>query len=150
MEILKIRNHPEIIKQASHWFNQKWGVPIESYYESMKSSIEYPEDVTQWYVIMNQGTIIAGAGVIENDFHNRKDLSPNLCALYVEEKYRSQGVAGQLLSEITKDMANLEVTTLYLITDHKTFYELYGWVYYGEVEEEETGEPVRMYRVDYK
>lgn len=30
---------------------------------------------------------IAGAGVIENDFHNRPDLTPNICALYVEEDY---------------------------------------------------------------
>lgn len=30
-------------------------------------------------------------GVIENDFHDRKDLTPNVCAVYTEE-YRCQGV----------------------------------------------------------
>lgn len=48
--------------------------------------------VPQWYVTLGgQGEILAGAGVIENDFHNRKDLSPNLCALFVEAPYRCQG-----------------------------------------------------------
>ena len=38
-----------------------------------------------------------GAGVIENDFHDRKDLTPNVCAVYVEEHCRCQGIAGKLL-----------------------------------------------------
>ena len=29
-------------------------------------------------------------GVIENDFHDRKDLTPNVCAVYTEEDCRCQ------------------------------------------------------------
>ena len=42
-------------------------------------------------------------GVIENDFHDRKDLTPNVCAVYTEE-YRCQGVAGSILIFVCKDM----------------------------------------------
>lgn len=45
-------------------------------------------------------------------------------------------------------MNDLGFTTLYLITDHTTFYEKYGWVYYCTVQEEGTNESVRMYRHD--
>ena len=41
----------------------------------------------------------AGAGVISNDFHNRRDLAPNLCALFVEPAYRRQGIARRLLGD---------------------------------------------------
>lgn len=32
-----------------------------------------------------------------NDFHDRKNLTPNVCALYVEESCRNQGIADKLL-----------------------------------------------------
>ncbi len=37
------------------------------------------------------GQIIGGIGVIENDFHDRKDLAPNVCAVYTEEDRRGDG-----------------------------------------------------------
>ena len=39
-----------------------------------------------------------GRGLIENDFHNRPDLCPNVCALFVEQAYRRRGLARLLLS----------------------------------------------------
>ena len=94
---------------------------------------------------VEQGEIIAGAGVIENDFHQRKDLTPNVCAVYVEEAHRCKGIAGALLQSICRDMGELGVDTLYLVTDHTSFYERYGWEFLCMVEE--TGEPrmTRMY-----
>ena len=43
-------------------------------------------------------------GVIENDFHDRKDLAPNVCAVYVEQEYRRRGIAGKLLNDVCEDM----------------------------------------------
>jgi hypothetical protein len=37
-----------------------------------------------WYLCMDEDNIIGGMGVIENDFHDRKDLSPNVCAVYTD------------------------------------------------------------------
>ena len=67
--------------------------------------------------------LFGGIGVIENDFHNRKDLTPNVCAVYVEENYRCQGIAGKLLEYVCEDMRSFGTKTLYLITDHTGFYE---------------------------
>lgn len=94
---------------------------------------------------MENTQIIGGIGVIENDFHNRKDLSPNLCALYVEEKYRCQGIAGNLLTYTCQDMSDFGINTLYLITDHTSFYEKYNWEFLCMVQEEDTRNMIRMY-----
>ena len=57
--------------------------------------MERKTGITQWYVIVDgQRNIIAGAGVIENDFHDRKDLTPDLCALFVEERKCVRGEPG--------------------------------------------------------
>ena len=84
----------------------------------------------QWYVVVREGRIIAGCGVIENDFHERKDLTPNVCAVFVNEECRNQGIAGSMLEFACKDMANFGIGTLYLLTDHTGFYERYGWQFY--------------------
>ena len=88
----------------------------------LKNETEYG-----WYFCLDGERIIGGLGVIENDFHNRKDLSPNVCAVYTEEAFRGQGIAGRLLEMVVDDMASKGVTTLYLVTNHVGFYERYGW-----------------------
>ena len=82
--------------------------------------------------------------VIANDFHDRNDLTPNVCALYVEQELRRRGIAGQLLGHICKDMAAKGIGTLYLITGHTSFYERYGWEYLCMVQGDD-GEQMRMY-----
>lgn len=83
--------------------------------------------------------------MIENDFHPRKDLAPNVCALYAEEDRRFQSLAGRLLARVCKDMAEAGIPTLYLITEHPSFYERYGWKFFCMVREDGDGELMRMY-----
>ncbi len=147
-KLRKISGCPELIPEAADWFHSKWDVPAEEYAKSMEKCLDPSSAIPQWYVITEENRIIAGAGIIENDFHSRKDLTPNLCALYVEEPFRCQGIAGLLLSSICRDMLQKGVDTLYLITDHTSFYERYGWQFLCTVQTEEpdgTSSPIRMY-----
>lgn len=81
MEILKIREHDELADKAAEWFHDKWGVPIEAYRESISECLNSGGSVPQWYAAVENGEIIGGIGVIENDFHDRRDLTPNVCAV---------------------------------------------------------------------
>ena len=122
MEILKLREHSELAAEAASWFHSKWHIPVEEYAGSIRECLG-GGCVPQWYVAVENGQIIGGIGVIENDFHNRKDLTPNVCAVYVEENYRCQRIAGKLLEYVCEDMRSFGLETLYLITDHTGFYE---------------------------
>ena len=102
---------------------------MEEYLRSIDESIRGTDPVPQWYIVTEGKRIIAGAGVIANDFHDRKDLTPNVCALYVEPELRRRGIAGHLLEHISRDMAAKGISPLYLITEHTSFYERYGWEY---------------------
>ena len=82
--IMSLHAHPEWRIPAARWFQEKWEIPLEEYLTSIDESIKGAVAVPQWYIVMEGQQIIAGAGVIENDFHDRKDLTPNICALYVE------------------------------------------------------------------
>ena len=133
-KLVSLRQRPELLEKAAHWFSDKWGVPILAYQESMEQSIQILTAVPQWYLaVTKEQEIIGGAGIIENDYHNRKDLAPNLCALFVLPEYRGQGIAGELLQFAKKDARRLGFSKLYLITDHTSFYERYGWQYVTDV-----------------
>lgn len=144
-EILKLRDCPQWLDRGAAWFHAKWGVPLEAYRESMAACVKNLGAVPQWYVAVDGGQILGGLGVIENDFHNRPDLAPNVCAVYVEESHRRRGVAGALLNCVCADMAALGVDTLYLLTDHTAFYERYGWQFLCMAQGEGDAEPSRMY-----
>ena len=94
---------------------------------------------------VENGKIIGGIGVIENDFHDRKDLTPNVCAVYVEENCRCQGIAGKLLELVCEDMRSFGLTALYLVTDHTEFYERYGWKFLCMVQGDGEPDMTRMY-----
>lgn len=145
MEILKIREHRELIEEASLWFHQKWQIPQEAYRESMEECLKDSTSVPQWYAAMEGNAMIGGVGIIENDFHQRPDLTPNVCALYVEPEYRGKGIAWNLLQYVREDMSAFGIDTLYLVTDHTSFYERYGWEFLCMVQEEDSENEIRMY-----
>ena len=137
--LVPLRDKPDMLQKAAAWFHQKWGGPMEAYRESMEDCLTGKGPVPQWYLALDGERIVGGMGVIENDFHHRKDLAPNVCAVYTEEDRRCQGIAGALLGLVCRDMKELGIPTLYLVTDHTSFYERYSWEFYCMVQGD--GEP---------
>lgn len=144
-KIIRLADRPEIKEQAAQWFHEKWKIPLEAYLESMEESLTGKGPVPQWYVAVEDDRIIGGMGVIENDFHDRKDLTPNVCAVYTEEDRRGRGVAGALLNDVCADMKERGIDTLYLLTDHDSFYERYGWEFLCMAQGDGEPEMSRMY-----
>ena len=144
-EIIRLTDRPTIKPAAARWFHEKWGIPLAAYLESMEQCLAGGAPVPQWYFAVSDGAIIGGLGVIEHDFHARKDLAPNVCGVYTEETRRGEGIAGALLRFACADMCARGLNTLYLLTDHTSFYERYGWEFFCMVQGD--GEPglSRMY-----
>ncbi|WP_218664285.1 GNAT family N-acetyltransferase, partial [Acinetobacter baumannii] len=137
MQILRLSDYPQYKEMAAQWFSEKWQIPVEAYLESIQISIDQKHAIPQWYIVLNKDKhLIAGSGVIDNDFHERKDLTPNLCALFVEENYRNQNIAKHILDFVREDLSNQGIQTLYLITDHTEFYEKCGWRFLTLVKDE--------------
>ena len=137
LTFIALREKPKLKDTAAEWFHSKWGVPKEAYLECMESYLNN-ETEYGWYLCMDGNRIVGGLGVIKNDFHDRKDLCPNVCAVYTEEEYRCKGIAGHLLDMTVNDLKARGITPVYLVTDHTGFYERYGWQFlcmvktYGE------------------
>lgn len=144
-QIIRLIDRLWLKEQAALWFHEKWGIPLEAYRESMEECLTKKTAVPQWYMAMENEQIIGGLGVIENDFHDRKDLAPNVCAVYTEQARRGEGIAGALLRYVCADMREKGIDTLYLVTDHTSFYERYGWEFLCMVQGDGEPEMTRMY-----
>lgn len=151
LSIERVADASELIAAAAAWFADKWDVPADAYAASMEESVAHKDAVPQWLVVRDREApdepIVAGCGIIENDFHDRPDLAPNLCALYVEEPYRGRGLARRLSEVARAEAARLGRDRLYLVTDHDSFYERCGWEHLGFAHEED-GAEVRLYGID--
>lgn len=141
---ISLRERPQLRDSAAEWFHSKWGVPQEAYLECMEAYLKHKTEYG-WYLCLDDETIIGGLGVIENDFHNRKDLTPNVCAVYTEKEYRCRGIAGALLNMVVDDLRSKAITPVYLLTDHTGFYEKYGWEFLGMVQGDHESFLSRMY-----
>ncbi len=143
-QYVTLREKPELMHGAAEWFSSKWSAPYEAYLECMTA---YLQNETQygWYLCLLEGQIVGGLGVIENDFHDRPDLSPNVCAVYTEEKHRRQVIAGYLLNMAVEDLKLAGISPVYLVTDHTGFYERYGWEFFCMVKCDGEADMSRMY-----
>ena len=141
---ITLREQPEMMDTAAQWFNSKWGVPKEAYLECMQAYLS-GETELGWYLCLDGEKIVGGMGVIENDFHDRKDLSPNVCAVYTEDSHRQMGIAGNLLNMTVEDLRAKGISPVYLVTDHIGFYERYGWEFYCMAQGDGQPQMTRLY-----
>lgn len=141
---IALRERPCLADTAAGWFQSKWGVPKEAYLECMESYLSGATELG-WYLCLQGEKIVGGLGVIENDFHDRKDLTPNVCAVFTEEACRGRGVAGKLLNMAVEDLRSKGICPVYLLTDHTGFYERYGWEFFAMVQGDGEPEMSRMY-----
>ncbi len=141
---ITLRQYPEMMQTAANWFHSKWHVPVEAYLACMQAYLQGKTELG-WFLCLDGEQIVGGLGVIENDFHNRADLTPNICAVYTEEAHRCRGIAGKLLDMAVEDLRSKGICPVYLLTDHTGFYEKYGWEFFEMVQGD--GEPTlsRMY-----
>ena len=141
---ITLRERPDLKDEAAEWFHGNWGVPKEAYLECMN---DYLNKATEygWYLCLDDEKIVGGLGVIENDFHDRKDLKPNVCAVWTNEEYRNQGIAGKLLDLVVEDMKAKGISPLYLVSDHIGFYERYGWEFLCMAQGDDEPEMTRVY-----
>jgi len=145
LRFLTLRQAPELMEAAADWFHGKWRVPREAYLSCMEAYLGHKTQLG-WFLCLEDGRIVGGLGVIKNDFHDRPDLTPNVCAVYTEESHRRRGIAGRLLNMAVEDLRSGGISPVYLVTDHTGFYERYGWEFLCMVQCRGESGPSRMYR----
>ncbi|MCL2838927.1 MAG: GNAT family N-acetyltransferase [Oscillospiraceae bacterium] len=149
MTVINVRKNPEYKEQAIAYIQSKWGNRRNKkvYEDCISHSIGAKNPLPVWYLLMDSETIIGCAGLITNDFISRMDLWPWLCAIFVDKKYRGQGLGNLIISQAKKDVVEMGFDKLYLCTDFVGYYEKYDFAYIAEGYHP-WGESSRIYECD--
>ncbi len=132
MKVISVRENPEYCATAIQYLQQTWAeVPPIVYEDCVTHSLKSPNSLPQWYLLEKNGVIIGCAGLVPNDFISRMDLTPWVCALYIDENHRGKAYGLLLIEKAKEDAANAGYEHLYLCTDHIGYYEKYAFKYIG-------------------
>jgi len=133
MQLIAIRDHPQYLNEAIMYFQKRWASKdsMRVYEDCLRHSLDTPSPLPRWYILLDGGKVIGGAGLITNDFISRMDLYPWFCALYVEEEYRGPSLGKLLMERAKKDAFLGGFNAMYLCTDHVGYYEKYGFEHIG-------------------
>lgn len=146
IKIISVREYPDYYNKAVDYFSSKWGINRKIYEDSISDSLTTENPTPRWYLLLKDGEIIGSFGLIKNDFIVRKDLTPWLCALYIEEFERGKAAGSKLLARGRQEAEKLGFSKIYLCTDHVGYYEKCGWSFFG-LEESEWGGKTRVYEI---
>ncbi|MBP5670973.1 MAG: GNAT family N-acetyltransferase [Victivallales bacterium] len=130
MSIVSLREEPERLDTFIGFFTSHWGKDA-TYRECMTASLNSPNALPQWFMMMDGETPVGGCGLLPHDFTTRMDLWPFLTALYVEKSYRGHGYGGMLIEHAKRECAKAGYRHLYLTSDHVGYYEKYGFRFAG-------------------
>lgn len=128
MEIFEVAQRQEFYASALDWFSSKWGIPRVEYEKSFEDMLKGGA-LPHWYIAVENGEIIGGCGLIQNDFVDRVDLFPYICALFVEPKARGHELGGKLLEFARRRAHTHGFEKAYLCTSHIGYYERYGFTH---------------------
>lgn len=133
VEIVSVREHPDYKDIAIQYFQDKWASPqtLMVYDDCITHCIGAVNPLPQWYLLEEDGEILGCCGLITNDFISRMDLYPWLCALYIDDAWRGRALGSVLIDRARQDAAKAGFESIYLATDHISYYEKYGFSYMG-------------------
>lgn len=119
------------MERSIEYIKTRWPLDDRIYEDCISNSINTPNGLPRWYVMIEDGEFIGSYGLIVNDFISRQDLWPWFAALYIEKSARGRRLGSVLLEHGRKEAGKFGYDKLYLCTDHIGFYEKFGWTKIG-------------------
>lgn len=134
------------ICKVANWLWEEWGTSKnKKFWYSWVSSSARNDDIPQTFICIINEQIVGTVSLWRCDLQSRQDLFPWLGGLYIDEKYRNQGIAKQLIEHVCKVASNLGYTELFLFTSLENFYEKLDWKYLTNIPDENDN-MVKLYR----
>ena len=131
MKIELITKESNLLEKGTEYFWKQWGTEsnFNFYKDCIENSISDNKSLPKFYLMLDKDKIIGSYALLTNDIISRQDLMPWFACLYVDENYRSLGLAEKLIRHGLNESQKKGFKTLYLSTDLIDFYEKKEWNY---------------------
>jgi N-acetylglutamate synthase-like GNAT family acetyltransferase len=132
MKIALLKEYPEFIPELAELFHEQWNylhpeLKLPDLEKGLKNQAN-GKIIPTIIIALNENTLLGSASLIKNDMKTRMELSPWLGGVYVKQEFRNRGIGRKLIEEIENISKELNVSHLYLITEHKVeYYENQNW-----------------------
>ena len=132
VQISYLIDHPEYIPQLAQWLFEQWRSILPE--DTLKTRIQKlnahlnRDKLPIACVAHADGELLGTAALRVHDLEGREDLTPWLGGVFVDSKFRRQGI-GEALCAMVEDAARARgIETLYLFTlDKQAWYSRLGW-----------------------
>lgn len=130
VKIVNLIDEQEYLNEVSEWIWKEWsksnGAKLEDIIYRSKHSIK-KEGIPQMYIAKYKNEVVGVVSLWRNDLISRQDLFPWMATLYVKENFRNIGIGKKLQYKCIEETKKMNYEDLYLITEHKSYYERTGW-----------------------
>lgn len=98
------------------------------------------------FIAIEDNKCMGTISIFENDLKGQDNLKPWLASLYVEPKFRSRGIAYELMRKVMDTVKEMGYDILYLRTENAgNYYIEHGWEFvYSTVDEK--GQDTEIYK----
>lgn len=138
---------PERHIEFAEYVKDKWPNVQKVVLPKIDESLSAEDGLPLTFLLLKNDKIIGFYQLIEQEYIIRKDLSPWIAPLFIDENERGQGLGSVLLEHARKMVGQLGYTKVYITTDHIRYYEKYGFREIG-LDNFEWGRPTKIYEHD--
>jgi tRNA (cmo5U34)-methyltransferase len=139
-----LEDFPHYRQALTDYVEKNWKPVFKSFTAVLNEISSREKELPRCYMMLKGDNIIGFYQLVEQELILRKDLSPWITCVFIDEKERGQRLSSQLLEHGRMVAGKLGYTKVYLTTDHIQFYEKFGFREIG-LDQFEWGRPTKIY-----
>jgi GNAT superfamily N-acetyltransferase len=147
IRIVSLKDFPNYRQALIDYVANNWKGVLDPFTDVLSELFSKKKELPQCHIMLKDDNIIGFYQLVEQELLIRKDLSPWITCVFIDEKERGQCLSSKLLEHGRTAAGKLGYAKVYLTTDHIQFYEKFGFREIG-LDKFMWGRPTKIYEHD--
>lgn len=143
-QICFLQDCPQRSQELADYVCRNWPAVKDVVLPEIPKSLHPQDSLPLTVLLLRDGEMKGFYQLLEQECIQRKDLSPWISPLFVDESERGHALGEQLLWHARQTAGSLGYDQVYLTTNHIQYYEKYGFREIG-LDLFESGRPTKIY-----